>query len=72
MPVPVALSSECFKRGDVHGYTCSGVDPIDLGGVHNRRSSADGITKQAVQTVQQAVKGLGSERRLAVWPELGQ
>jgi hypothetical protein len=56
--VPVALSSKRFKRGDVHGYACSGVDPIDLGGVHNRRSSADGITKQAVQTVQKTVKGL--------------
>jgi hypothetical protein len=54
--VSVASSSERLKRGDVHGYACSHVDPIDLGGVNNGRRSADGVTQQAMQTVQQTVK----------------
>jgi hypothetical protein len=58
--VSVALSSERFEREDVHGYARSGIDAIDLGGVHNRHSSANGIAKQAVQTVQKTVEGLDS------------
>jgi len=54
--VSVASSSERLKRGDVHGYACSYVDPIDLGGVNNGRRPADGVTQQAMQTVQQTVK----------------
>jgi hypothetical protein len=70
--VSLALSRERFERGDIDGYACSGVDPISLGGVHNRHGSAEGITEQALQTVETTVKGLDRERGLAFRPDLGQ